>query len=82
MRKAQPGGDNEGRRVPDVFGRCVHDWPRTRTVNGRAVRPVAVLATKHVCTSVGKQVDASSSTAARFYAHAISGVFAPLHTQA
>ena len=54
MTKAQPGGDNEGRRVPDLFGRCVHDRPRT--VNEQAVRPIAVLATKDVWTSVGKRV--------------------------
>jgi len=51
MTKAQPGGDNEGRRVPDLFGRCVHYRPRT--VNEQAVGPIAVLGTECACTSIG-----------------------------
>ena len=56
MTKAQPGGDNEGRRVPDLFGRYVHDRPRTRTVNEQAVGPIAVLGMcMHVTRSKGRR---------------------------
>ncbi len=54
---------------------------RPRTVNEQTVASIAVLATEDVRTSIGKRVEAVSSTAAGSHAHAISGGFASLHPE-